>query len=432
MRISIFGTGYVGLVTGACLAELGNDVVCYDINEKKIGLLKSGKIPIHEPELESLVARNIGEGRLSFTLDPKEAVRKRGAIFIAVGTPQKKNGGADLSYVENAARTIGKNLSGYAVIVTKSTVPVGTGQGIRKFIREHYEEDFDIVSNPEFLRQGSAVFDFMNPERIIVGASSDRSQKIINSLYDSFTCPILNTNLETAEMIKYASNAFLATKISFVNEIANICERVGADIEDVSYAMGLDSRIGNKFLKAGIGYGGSCFPKDVKALHNMAMTNNYDFKLLKSVIKVNNDQRLFVMRKTEKLLGDLEGRRICIWGLTFKPDTDDIRESAGVDLVRLFHKKKTIINVYDPKADYDVVREVLGGKINIAFHRDKYEAARGCHALIITTEWEEFKSADLERISGLLFEANIIDGRNIFKVDDMKKRGFNYISVGRS
>lgn len=432
MRISIFGTGYVGLVTGACLAELGNDVVCYDINERKIGLLKGGKIPIHEPELESLVAKNVGEGRLSFTLDPKEAVGKKEAIFIAVGTPQKKNGGADLSYVENAARTIGKNLSKYAVVVTKSTVPVGTGQRIEKFIKEHCGEDFDVVSNPEFLRQGSAVFDFMNPERIIVGANSDKPQKMINSLYDSFECPILNTNLETAEMIKYASNAFLATKISFVNEIANICERVGADIEDVSYAMGLDSRIGNKFLKAGIGYGGSCFPKDVKALHNMAMTNHYDFKLLKSVIKVNNDQRLLIVRKAEKLLGDLEGRKVCIWGLTFKPDTDDIRESAGVDLVRLFHKKRMIINVYDPKADYNIVREVLGGKISVGFHRDKYEAAEGCHALVITTEWDEFRSADLERISEALSEANIIDGRNMFKVNDMKEKGFNYISVGRS
>jgi len=432
MRISIFGTGYVGLVTGACLAELGNAVTCYDINERKIGMLNDGVIPIHEPSLREIIEKNVRKGMMTFTINPQEAVKGHEIVIIAVGTPQKKTGEADLSYVENAAKTIGENMDGYMTIVTKSTVPVGTGNKIKKILSEYYEGDFDIVSNPEFLRQGSAVFDFMNPERIVIGTSSEKSKKMINDLYGSFSCPILNTNLETAEMIKYASNAFLATKISFVNEIANICERVGANIEDVSYAMGLDSRIGNKFLKAGIGYGGSCFPKDVKALHNIAMTNNYDFKLLKSVIRVNNDQRILVIKKVESLLGGLRGRKICIWGLTFKPDTDDIRESAGIDLIRLFHRKKALLNVYDPKADYDVVRGVLSGNIKINFHLDKYESTKGCNALVIATEWSEFRDADFKKVKELLHEANIIDGRNVFNSDEMREKGFNYLSIGRS
>lgn len=431
MRIAIFGTGYVGLVTGACLAELGNEVICFDINEKKISMLNGGKVPIHEAGLEVMIKKNFKKGSICFTSDPINAVKNSEMIFIAVGTPQKKNGEADLSYVEKASSMIGENMNGYKIIVNKSTVPVGTGKKVKEIVRRYYGGDFDVVSNPEFLRQGSAVFDFMNPERIVVGTESERSKKAMNGLYASFSCPILNTNIETAEMIKYASNAFLATKISFVNEIANICERVGADIEDVSYAMGLDSRIGNKFLKAGIGYGGSCFPKDVKALHNMAVTNNYDFKLLKSVIRVNNDQRLLVIRKVEQLLGDIKGRRICIWGLTFKPETDDIRESAGIDLVRLFHGKKALLNVYDPKADYDIVQNVLGGRVRIDFHADKYEAARGCDALIIATEWAEFKEADLERVRNLLLDANLIDGRNIFNSSEMKEKGFKYLSIGR-
>lgn len=431
MRISIFGTGYVGLVTGTCLAQLGNYVTCFDVNKKKIDMLRKGKIPIHEPELEKMVKNNFADGRIEFMLNPRKAAEDKEIIFIAVGTPQKSTGECDLSYVESAAKMIGENLKDYAIIVNKSTVPVGTGNKMKKLIGGYYNGDFDVVSNPEFLRQGNAVYDFMNPERIVVGTENEKAGKIMNELYESFSCPVLNTNLETAEMIKYASNAFLATKISFVNEIANICERVGADIEDVSYAMGLDSRIGSKFLKAGIGYGGSCFPKDVKALHNMAITNNYDFKLLESVIRVNNDQRLLVLKKAERLLGDLSGRKICIWGLTFKPDTDDIRESAAIDLIKLFHERNVSLNVYDPKANYEVVKDILDDSMRIEFHKDKYEAAAGCHALVIATEWEEFRNADLEKVGGLLEEANIIDGRNIFKADEIRKKGFNYLSIGR-
>ncbi len=432
MQISIFGTGYVGLVTGACLAELGNTVTCCDIDRNKINLLKDGKMPFHEPGLDELVGKNIKMGRIFFTDDPKEAVRGKKIIFIAVGTPQKRTGEADLSYVESAVRTIGENMESYKIIVNKSTVPVGTGLGVRKIISEFCDVDFDIVSNPEFLRQGNAIYDFLHPERIVIGTDSDRPKRIVNELYGSFKCPILNTSLETAEMIKYASNAFLATKISFINEIANICERVEADIEDVSYAMGLDSRIGNKFLNAGIGYGGSCFPKDIKALHNIASTNNYNFKLLKSVIKVNNDQRMLLVRKTESLLGSLKNKKICVWGLTFKPNTDDIRESAGIDLVRIFHRKKALVSVYDPKADYGIIRNNFSNRIKIKFHEDKYDAMEDCHALIIATEWDEFKNADLAKVKRLLKVPNIVDGRNIFKVDRMRKEGFNYLSVGRS
>ncbi len=431
MQISIFGTGYVGLVTGACFSELGNNVTCFDINKAKISLLKNGKMPFHEPGLEELVNKNRRSGRIIFTDDPNEAVKGKKIIFIAVGTPQKRTGEADLSYVESAARMIGENIDKYKIIINKSTVPVGTGSKVREIIEELSDINFDVVSNPEFLSQGNALNDFQNPERIVIGTNSDRSKKIVNELYSSFNCPILNTTLETAEMIKYASNAFLATKISFINEIANICERVEADIEDISYAMGLDSRIGNKFLNAGVGYGGSCFPKDVKALYNIASTKNYDFKLLKSVIKVNNDQRMILVKKAENLLGGLKNKKICVWGLTFKPNTDDIRESAGIDIVSIFHRKKALMNVYDPKADYGMIRNNLGSKIRINFYADKYDALEGCHLLVIATEWSEFKNADLAKVKKRLKESNIVDGRNIFKVADMKKKGFNYLSVGR-
>ncbi len=431
MQISIFGTGYVGLVTGACFSELGNNVTCFDINKAKISLLKNGKMPFHEPGLEELVNKNRRSGRIIFTDDPNEAVKGKKIIFIAVGTPQKRTGEADLSYVESAARMIGENIDKYKIIINKSTVPVGTGSKVREIIEELSDINFDVVSNPEFLSQGNALNDFQNPERIVIGTNSVRSKKIVNELYSSFNCPILNTTLETAEMIKYASNAFLATKISFINEIANICERVEADIEDISYAMGLDSRIGNKFLNAGVGYGGSCFPKDVKALYNIASTKNYDFKLLKSVIKVNNDQRMILVKKAENLLGGLKNKKICVWGLTFKPNTDDIRESAGIDIVSIFHRKKALMNVYDPKADYGMIRNNLGSKIRINFYADKYDALEGCHLLVIATEWNEFKNADLAKVKKRLKESNIVDGRNIFKVADMKKKGFNYLSVGR-
>ncbi|MCK5491027.1 MAG: UDP-glucose/GDP-mannose dehydrogenase family protein [Candidatus Pacebacteria bacterium] len=431
MNISVLGTGYVGLVTGVCLANLGHNVTCYDIDKNKIELLKCGKVPFFEPQVEEFVIKNLLKNGINFTTDIKIATKDCDIVFIAVGTPQKENGEADLSYIENVAMQIGKNISAYTIIVNKSTVPIGTANLIKTIIENECDVEFDIISNPEFLREGSAVEDFLNPERIIIGSNSEKASEIINELYKDFLCPIVNTNIETAEMIKYASNAFLATKISFINEIANICEKVGADIDDVSHAMGLDSRIGNKFLNAGIGYGGSCFPKDIKALSNIALSHNYDFELLKSVIKVNCNQRLFLINKIQKLLGNLEGKKICIWGIAFKPDTDDIRESAAIDIINLLHNKSVVVNAYDPQANHEHIRnhEKITGEINL--FSDKYEALKNCEALVVTTEWEEFKIPDFDKIKTYLINPTIIDGRNIYSPIKMKKIGFKYISIGR-
>lgn len=440
MKIAIIGTGYVGLVTGVCLADLGNSVVCYDIDKEKIKRLQVGKIPIYEPGLKKLLESldsskqkkgRIKPGKIIFTDDPKTAIEKSKLIFIAVGTPQKRNGEVDLSFAKSAAQTIGKFLNNYAVVVNKSTVPVGTGKLVKKIISKKYHGDFDIVSNPEFLKEGSAIEDFANPERIIIGAESQKARKIINRLYQSFNCPILNTSLETAEMIKYASNAFLATKISFINEIANVCERVDADVKEVATGMGLDSRIGKSFLEAGLGYGGSCFPKDIKALHNIALSNNYRFKLLKSVIQVNNDQRKLLVEKTKRILKNLNDKKICLWGLAFKPDTDDFRESAAIDLIRLFQKENARINAYDPQINYEefVNRNNFKNKIN--FYSDKYTALKNCDALVITTEWNEFKKADLKKVKKILKKPVVMDGRNIYNLEKVKKLGFKYLNIGR-
>ncbi len=431
MNISIFGAGYVGLVTGVCFAELGFNVICYDLDQDKIETLKQGEVPFFEPQVEKLVRDNLQKNKITFTTDIKIATENCDIIFIAVGTPQKENGEANLLYIENVAKQIGKNISTYTVIVNKSTVPIGTGGLIRNIIESECTVGFDIISNPEFLREGSAVDDFFEPERIIIGSDSQKASTIINELYKDFTCPIVNTSTETAEMIKYASNAFLATKISFINEIANICEKVGADIEDVSYAMGLDSRIGNKFLNAGIGYGGSCFPKDVKALSNIALSHDYDFELLKSVIKVNRNQRLLLMEKVQKLLGNMEGKKICIWGIAFKPNTDDIRESAAIDIINLLHSKNVKINAYDPQVDHNHLKnhETITGEMNLFY--DKYEALQNCEALVLTTEWEEFRNPDFEKIQKILINPIIIDGRNVYSPLKMKKLGFRYASVGR-
>jgi len=454
MKITIIGTGYVGLVTGICLANLGNSVICYDINKEKIKRLQDGKIPIYEPGIEELLKKlntskkiNIAArlksaattrnnkvlklGSIIFTDDPKKAIKKSKIIFIAVGTPQQKNGGVDLSFVKNAAKIIGKSLNGYVVVVNKSTVPVGTAKLVKKIISRYNNKSFDVVSNPEFLREGNAIEDFTNPERIIIGAESEKARRVINELYQSFNCPIMNTSLETAEMIKYASNAFLAAKISFVNEIANICEKVSADVKEVARGMGLDSRIGDSFLKAGIGYGGSCFPKDVKALHNIALSNNYRFKLLKAVIQVNNEQRKLLVEKTGKILKKLNDKKICLWGLAFKPNTDDFRESAAIDLIKLFQKENAIINAYDPKTNYKEFVSRNNFKNKISFYSDKYNALKNCDALIIVTEWDEFRKADLKKIKKLLKKPVVIDGRNIYKVEKMKKIGFRYLSIGR-
>lgn len=431
MKISIFGTGYVGLVTGVCLADLGHDVVCCDIDKNKIEELSEGRVPFFEPNLESLVKKNIRAQRISFTDNTAQGIDGSEIVFIAVGTPSKKNGEVDLSFVEQVAKNIGKHLRNYAVIVNKSTVPVGTGKKVGGIIKKYYKGYFDVASNPEFLREGEAIFDFMNPERIVIGTNSEKSGKILNLLYSSFKCPIVNTTIETAEMVKYASNAFLATKISFINEIANICEKVGADVDDVSYAMGLDSRIGDKFLKAGIGYGGSCFPKDVRGLKNIALKNDYEFHLLKSVITVNHKQKVFAIDKARELLGKMAGKKICVWGLAFKSNTDDFRESLAIDIIKLLHKEKVIVSAYDPEADYDKIAEKSSFKSKVDFFDNSYEALKGCDALIIATDWNEFKDADLAKMRMIMKKPNVIDGRNIYDKEKMTQLGFKYKSVGR-
>ena len=427
-NIAIIGTGYVGLVTGACLAELGNRVICVDIDERKIKKLKEGTIPFYEPGLSELVTKNIEDKKLFFETNLAQAVRQSEIFFIAVGTPPMENGGADLSYVEKVVEDIGKNLKKYAVVAVKSTVPPGTCERIKKLVKKHCVSPFDIISNPEFLREGSAVADFMKPDRIVIGVESKKAEKIMKELYQPLESPIIATRLESSEMIKYASNAFLATKISFINEIANVCELVGADVREIAKGMGLDPRIGNKFLEAGLGYGGSCFPKDVQALHQSAGINGYNFCLLKAVIEVNNNQRKLAVKKTEKILGGLKNKIISVWGLAFKANTDDIRESAAVEIIELFLGKGAKIKAYDPIAGENA-KKVLPEEI--IFCEDLYEAVQESDALFIATDWNEFKEADLAKIKDSLKEPIIIDGKNIYDPEEMKKIGFNYISIGR-
>ena len=427
-NITIIGTGYVGLVTGTCLAEMGNKVFCVDIDETRIENLKKGILPFYEPGLKKLIENNIKNQRLFFETNLALTVPQSEIIFITVGTPAQENGEANLSYVEKAAKDIGKNLKKYAVVVIKSTVPPKTCRRIKEVIKKYSNQPFDIVSNPEFLREGSAVLDFMKPNRIVIGRESEKAEKIMKELYQPLKSPIIATNLESSEMIKYASNAFLATKISFINEIANVCERIGADVEEIAKGMGFDPRIGKEFLKAGIGYGGSCFPKDVQALHQSAGLNGYNFCLLKSVIEVNSNQRKLVIKKTEKLLGGLKNKTVSVWGLAFKANTDDIRESAAVEIIELLLGKGAKVRAYDPIAGKNAKRELSE---EIIFCDDAYEAAQGSDALLIATEWEEFKKVDFEKIKEILKEPNIIDGKNIYNPKEMKKMGFNYVGMGR-
>lgn len=428
MKISVIGTGYVGLVLGACLAKLGNRVFCIDIDKKKIAKLQKGISPIYEPGLEEIIKKELRRKKISFHTSFKDSIVQSEAVFIAVGTPQRRDGKADLSYVEAAAHEIGKNLNGYKLIITKSTVPVGTGQQVKKIIQEHYKGDFDIASNPEFLREGHAVEDFLNPDRIVIGTETARARDIMLAIYEPLDFPKVTTTVESAEMIKYASNAFLATKISFINEIANICEKVGADVEDVARGMGLDSRIGPSFLKAGIGWGGSCFPKDVHALNQIAGTSGYDFKLLKAVIEVNAKQRAFVLNKLEELFGNLKGKKICVLGLAFKANTDDVRESVAIEIIRTLVGLGAKIKTYDPKA-MATAMNVLSD--DIIFCKDAYKAAKNSDVLIIVTEWSEFGKLDYKKIKKLLREPIIIDGRNLLNPQKMQKLGFRYFGVGR-
>ncbi len=438
MKISVIGTGYVGLVTGTCLAESGNDVICVDINEEKVKQMQNGKVPIYEPGLETLFHRNIKAGRLNFTTDAEEGFEHGEIIFLALPTPEDEDGSADLSYVKSVAAQIGEFLSkrpnsDYKIIVNKSTVPVGTADEVRKIIEDQAPgADFDVVSNPEFLREGFAVDDFMKPERVVIGTSSERAAEKMKKLYKPFVRsgnPILIMDEKSAEITKYASNAFLAMKISFMNEIANFCERVGADVDKVRIGMGTDSRIGKRFLFPGIGYGGSCFPKDVKALYKTGLDHGYDFKILKSVIEVNEKQRLSLIPKLLNFFGgDLKGKKIAVWGLAFKPETDDIREAPSLYIIEELLKHGAEITAYDPEAMENVKRK-FGDKIQYA--SDPYDALKDADALLISTEWNAFRSPDFKRMKELMKEPVVFDGRNIYDLDQMRNHGFVYYSVGR-
>ena len=433
MNVGVIGAGYVGLVTGACFAEFGVNVTCIDTNEGRINLLQKGVVPFYEPGLEELIRKNVNEGRLCFSNNTAESVKKSDVIFIAVGTPSLEDGSADLSYVDSVARTIAENLNGYKVIVTKSTVPVGTGERVRNIIQDiRNDGDFDIVSNPEFLREGSAIGDFMRPDRIVIGSGSERATSVMRDLYRPLyliETPFITTDVETAEMIKYASNVFLAAKISFINEMANLCEKVGANVQVVSKAMGLDKRIGPKFLHAGPGYGGSCFPKDVRALLQIAESHGYDFKIARSVIEVNITQKDRMITKIEHALRGAGGKTIGILGLSFKPNTNDIRESPAVHIIEGLLDIGANIRVYDPVA-MDDTKSVLGQRVT--YCSDPYDAASNADAIILVTEWNQFRNLELERLKGLLKHPVFIDLRNVYEPDRMRKSGFDYYSVGRS
>lgn len=432
MKISVIGTGYVGLVTGTCFAETGNQVICVDIDAAKVAKLKSGQITIFEPGLELIFKRNLKEGRLHFTTSLKEAVDGSDVIFLALPTPPGEDGSADLSYVLNVAREIGNLLQDYRVVVDKSTVPVGTADLVREAIASGYSGEFDVVSNPEFLREGVAVDDFMKPDRLVVGCSSDRARQMMQELYQPFVRqgnPIIFMDERSAELTKYAANSFLAAKISFMNEIAQLCERLGADVDQVRLGMGADDRIGKRFLFPGIGYGGSCFPKDVKALVHSADKAGYDFKILKAVEEVNAIQKKSLMPKISGHFGDLEGKHFAVWGLAFKPNTDDIREAPALELIAEMLQAGATVAAYDPEA-MENVRQHSGLKIRYA--DNQYDALQGADALIIATEWPEFRTPDFGRIRATLQHQIIFDGRNVFDLDAMRREGFTYYSIGRS
>lgn len=428
-NITVIGVGYVGLVTGACFADLGNRVVCLDISEEKIEKLKQGIMPIYEPGLEEMVERNVRAGRLSFTTSYAEAIKDAEFVFIAVGTPEGVDGEADLKYVRAAAEAIADVMDHPLIIVNKSTVPVGTGDWVADIIRSRRGDDipFSVVSCPEFLREGSAIYDFMNPARIVLGSTDREAAEKVAQLHLPLRAPIVITDLRTAEMIKYASNAFLATRISFINEIAAICEVVGADVKEVANGMGYDPRIGRMFLDAGVGYGGSCFPKDVKALAHMALRNGYRPRLLQAVMDINADQRRLVVKKLRDVLGTLEGAVVGLLGLAFKPNTDDMREAPAIDIARYIIAEGGRVRGYDPVA-MENARRVMP---DVEMVPDPYALAEGCDALIVVTDWNEFKHLDLERIRRLMRTPVLIDGRNIYDPAFVRSLGFIYRGIGR-
>ena len=431
MQIAMIGTGYVGLVSGACLSEFGHEVACIDNDGGKIEALEAGRIPIFEPGLEEVVAANVKAGRLSFSKDLKSAVAGADAVFIAVGTPSRRGDGhADLSYVFAACEEIARGLDGYTVIVTKSTVPVGTGRKVEEIIRKaRPDAEFDVASNPEFLREGSAIEDFRRPDRIVVGTDSNRARTVMTEVYRPLylnETPILFTARETAELIKYASNAFLATKITFINEMADICEKVGADVQDVARGIGLDGRIGSKFLHAGPGFGGSCFPKDTLALLKTSQQVGAPTAIVEAVVNVNEARKAQMAEKIGQALGDPKGKTIAVLGLTFKPNTDDMRDAPSLAIVPALQKKGAIVRAYDPEGAHEAKN-----LLDIDLCRDAYEAIDGADAVVIITEWNEFRALDLERVRSLLKTPLMIDLRNIYRPQQMAEAGFRYISVGR-
>jgi UDPglucose 6-dehydrogenase len=432
MKITVVGTGYVGLVTGTCLAETGNHVCCVDIDERKINKLKSGVITIYEPGLEKLFDRNLKEERLSFTTSLEEGLDESEIVFLALPTPPGEDGSADLKYVLGVAEHIGKLLKDYKIIIDKSTVPVGTAEKVHAAIAKSYNGEFDVVSNPEFLREGVAVEDFMKPDRIVIGTTSERAKTLLTELYGPYVRqgnPIIFMDERSAELTKYAANAFLATKISFMNEIAQMCERLGADVDMVRKGMGSDERIGKRFLFPGIGYGGSCFPKDVKALVYSAKEVAYEFRILDSVTEVNEKQKLHLISKIKRYFNnDLTGKRFAIWGLAFKPNTDDIREAPALEIISALLESGASVCAFDPEA-VNNVKEIFGNRIS--YGEAQYECIEGADALIIATEWNEFRTPDFDKILALLKDPVIFDGRNVFDVQTMEKKGFHYESIGR-
>jgi UDPglucose 6-dehydrogenase len=432
-KIAVVGTGYVGLVTGTCFAETGNQVICIDIDENKVERMRNGEIPIYEPHLDLLFERNIAAGRLSFTTSLEEGIKDAEIIFLALPTPPGEDGSADLSYILGVADQLGHLMDDYKVIVDKSTVPVGTADKVKEAVAKHARVQFSVVSNPEFLREGFAVDDFMKPDRVVIGATDEKARKIMESLYKPFVRqgnPILFMDERSAELTKYAANAFLATKITFMNEIANFCELVGANVDKVRIGIGSDDRIGKRFLFPGIGYGGSCFPKDVQALAKSGLENNFKFQILDAVMRVNEDQKTILFPKMRSFFrGDLKGKKIAIWGLAFKPDTDDIREAPALYMIDALTKEGATVAAYDPEA-MENVKALLGDQISFA--TDEYSVLQGADALLICTEWGVFRNPDFDRVKSMMNDAVIFDGRNLFDLEEMTEKGFYYSSIGRN
>jgi len=432
MKIAVIGTGYVGLVSGTCFAETGNEVVCVDIDQNKVNKLSAGQITIYEPGLEVLFKRNLKEGRLSFTTEIEEAIKDSLVIFLALPTPPGEDGSADLRYVLGVASNLGRIMTDYKIIVDKSTVPVGTADKVKAAVKENFNGEFDVVSNPEFLREGVAVDDFMKPDRVVIGAESEKAFEIMDELYAPYVRqgnPVMHMDTRSAELTKYAANSFLATKISFMNEISRLCELLGADVDMVRKGIGSDDRIGRRFLFPGIGYGGSCFPKDVKALIHSASQVSYDFKILKAVEDVNTDQKKALLPKIDAHFGSIAGKTIAMWGLAFKPNTDDIREAPALEMIDELKNRGANIKVYDPEAMLNV-KELIKDKVE--YCNSSYDTIDGADFLVIATEWPEFRTPDFQKIKNSLRESVIFDGRNLFDLEMMKKHGFTYYSIGRT